>query len=75
MFKSVTVASACLALMLTACTKEQTPETTSPDVSNQHKQTQTLRIAAAANLSEVSINTNLLSSSVLIIYLSNITFQ
>lgn len=53
MIKSVTITSVCLAFMLTACTKEQTADATSPDVNKSNEQTQTLRIAAAANLSDV----------------------
>ena len=47
------ITSACLALMLTACSKEQTSQPIQSDVDNTTEQNQTLRIAAAANLSDV----------------------
>ncbi|MEN6670364.1 molybdate ABC transporter substrate-binding protein [Psychrobacter sp. B38] len=53
MTKSVTATSVCLALMLTACTKEPIAEPNTSDPNNNAAQTQTLRIAAAANLSDV----------------------
>jgi molybdate transport system substrate-binding protein len=53
MSKPAIVTSACLALMLTACTKEQNIEPTPSDTNNATEQNQTLRIAAAANLSDV----------------------
>ncbi|WP_201575314.1 molybdate ABC transporter substrate-binding protein [Psychrobacter sp. H8-1] len=51
--KYLVVTSACLALMLTACTKEQSVEATQPDANSATEQSQILRIAAAANLSDV----------------------
>lgn len=53
MIKPLVVTSACLALTLTACTKNQTSEPASSDTANATEQSQTLRIAAAANLSDV----------------------
>ncbi|MGP9689466.1 molybdate ABC transporter substrate-binding protein [Psychrobacter sp. AOP22-C1-C5] len=53
MSKPAIVTSACLALMLTACTKEQNIEPTPSGTNNATEQNQTLRIAAAANLSDV----------------------
>ena len=53
MTKIITITSACLALMLTACSKEQTSQPIQSDVDNTTEQNQTLRIAAAANLSDV----------------------
>lgn len=53
MIKIITITSACLALMLTACSKEQTTQPIQADTDNTTKQSQTLRIAAAANLSDV----------------------
>ena len=53
MTKIITITSACLALMLTACSKEQTSQPIQSDVDNTNEQNQTLRIAAAANLSDV----------------------
>ena len=53
MTKIITITSACLALILTACSKEQTSQPIQPDVDNTTEQNQTLRIAAAANLSDV----------------------
>ena len=53
MLKIITITSACLALMLTACNKEQTTQPIQSDVDNTTEQNQTLRIAAAANLSDV----------------------
>lgn len=53
MLKIITITSACLALMLTACSKEQTTQPIQPDVDNTTEHNQTLRIAAAANLSDV----------------------
>ena len=53
MNKIVTITSVCLALMLTACSKEQTTQPIQADTDNTTKQSQTLRIAAAANLSDV----------------------
>jgi len=53
MLKIITITSACLALMLTACSKEQTTQLIQSDVDNTTEQNQTLRIAAAANLSDV----------------------
>ena len=47
------ITSACLALMLTACSKEQTTQPIQSDADNTTEQNQTLRIAAAANLSDV----------------------
>ncbi|WP_201628831.1 molybdate ABC transporter substrate-binding protein [Psychrobacter maritimus] len=47
------ITSACLALMLTACSKEQTTQPIQSDVDDTTEQNQTLRIAAAANLSDV----------------------
>lgn len=53
MLKIITITSACLALMLTACSKEQTTQPIQSDVDNTTEHNQTLRIAAAANLSDV----------------------
>ena len=53
MLKIITITSACLALMLTACSKEQTTPPIQSDADNTTEQIQTLRIAAAANLSDV----------------------
>ena len=53
MTKIVTTTSVCLALMLTACSKEQTTQPIQADTDNITEQSQTLRIAAAANLSDV----------------------
>lgn len=53
MNKIVTITSVCLALVLTACSKEQTTQPIQADTDNTTKQSQTLRIAAAANLSDV----------------------
>lgn len=53
MTKTITITSACLALMLTACSKEQTSQPIQSDVDNTTEHNQTLRIAAAANLSDV----------------------
>ena len=53
MTKIITITSACLALMLTACSKEQTSQPIQPDADNTTEHNQTLRIAAAANLSDV----------------------
>ena len=51
--KHLVVTSACLAFMLTSCTKEQSVEATQSDANNATEQSQILRIAAAANLSDV----------------------
>ena len=51
--KIITISSACLALTLSACSKEQSAELTQSDADNATAQNQTLRIAAAANLSDV----------------------
>ena len=53
MTKIITLTSACLALMLTACSKEQTTQPIQSDADNTTEHNQTLRIAAAANLSDV----------------------
>ena len=53
MIKMITISSACLVLTLTACSKEQTAELVQSDADNVTEQSQTLRIAAAANLSDV----------------------
>ena len=53
MIKIITMTSVCLALVLTACSKEQTSQPIQADTDNTTKQSQTLRIAAAANLSDV----------------------
>ena len=53
MNKIVTITSVCLALVLTACSKEQTTQPIQADTDNTTEQNQTLRIAAAANLSDV----------------------
>lgn len=53
MIKIITMTSACLALMLTACSKEQMTQPVQADADNTTEQSQTLRIAAAANLSDV----------------------
>ena len=53
MIKMITISSACLVLTLTACSKEQTAELVQSDADNATEQSQTLRIAAAANLSDV----------------------
>lgn len=47
------MAAVCLALMLSACSKEQTTKPAQSDADNVTEQNQTLRIAAAANLSDV----------------------
>ena len=52
MIKMITISSACLVLALTACSKEQTAELVQSDADNATEQSQTLRIAAAANLSD-----------------------
>ncbi|WP_227675989.1 molybdate ABC transporter substrate-binding protein [Psychrobacter sp. NC44] len=49
----ITISSACLVLTLTACSKEQTTQPIQADTDNTTKQSRTLRIAAAANLSDV----------------------
>ncbi|WP_296236867.1 molybdate ABC transporter substrate-binding protein [Psychrobacter sp. UBA5136] len=49
----IIIPSACLALLLTACSKEQANQTVQSDADNSAEQTQILRIAAAANLSDV----------------------
>lgn len=51
MIKPLIVTAACVAFMLTACTKEQTANSTSLD--NANEQQKAIRIAAAANLSDV----------------------
>lgn len=53
MVKNITMAAVCLALMLSACSKEQTTKPVQSDTDNITEQNQTLRIAAAANLSDV----------------------
>ena len=53
MIKIITISSACLALTLSACSKEQTATLVQSDADNATEQSQTLRIAAAANLSDV----------------------
>lgn len=53
MIKIITMTSACLALTLTACSKEQITQPIQADTDNTTEQSQTLRIAAAANLSDV----------------------
>ena len=53
MLKIITITSSCLALMLTACSKEQTTQPIQSDADNTTEHNQTLRIAAAANLSDV----------------------
>ncbi|MGP5338862.1 molybdate ABC transporter substrate-binding protein [Psychrobacter maritimus] len=53
MTKIITITSACLALMLTACSKEQTTQPIQSDADNTTEHNQALRIAAAANLSDV----------------------
>ncbi|HSP85556.1 MAG TPA: molybdate ABC transporter substrate-binding protein [Psychrobacter sp.] len=53
MVKNITMAAVCLALMLSACSKEQTTKPAQSDADNVTEQNQTLRIAAAANLSDV----------------------
>ncbi len=53
MIKIITISSACLALTLSACSKEQTAALVQSDADNATEQSQTLRIAAAANLSDV----------------------
>ena len=53
MTKIITITSACLALMLTACSKEQTTQPIQSYADNTTEHNQTLRIAAAANLSDV----------------------
>ena len=53
MIKIITMTSACLALTLTACSKEQITQPIQADTYNTTEQSQTLRIAAAANLSDV----------------------
>ena len=53
MIKIITMTSAYLALTLTACSKEQMIQPVQADADNTTEQSQTLRIAAAANLSDV----------------------
>ncbi|KAA0915385.1 molybdate ABC transporter substrate-binding protein [Psychrobacter sp. ANT_WB68] len=53
MIKIITMTSAYLALTLTACSKEQMTQPVQADADNTTEQSQTLRIAAAANLSDV----------------------
>lgn len=53
MTKIVTITSVCLALVLTACSKEQTSQPAQSNANNSTEQNQTLRIAAAANLTDV----------------------
>ncbi|WAI88341.1 Molybdate-binding protein ModA [Psychrobacter sp. SC65A.3] len=52
MGKNITVSAVCLALMLTACTKEKGTDLPA-EINNTAEPTQILRIAAAANLSDV----------------------
>ena len=52
MGKNITVSAVCLALMLTACTKEKGTDLPS-EINNTTASSQILRIAAAANLSDV----------------------
>lgn len=52
MGKNITVSAVCLALMLTACTKEKGTDLPA-EINNTTEQSQILRIAAAANLSDV----------------------
>lgn len=53
MIKPLVLTSACIALALTACTKDQNSEQISLDTANANAQKDTIRIAAAANLSDV----------------------
>ncbi|WP_413521047.1 molybdate ABC transporter substrate-binding protein [Psychrobacter glacincola] len=53
MIKIIAMTSACLALMLTACNKEQADQPIQLDPDNTTEPDQTIRIAAAANLSDV----------------------
>ena len=53
MIKPLVVTSACLVFMLTACTKEQPNNSTVSDANNATEQQEAIRIAAAANLSDV----------------------
>ena len=52
MGKNITVSAVCLALMLTACTKEKGTDLPA-EINNTTESSQILRIAAAANLSDV----------------------
>lgn len=52
MGKNITVSAVCLALMLTACTKEKSTDLPA-EINNTTASSQILRIAAAANLSDV----------------------
>lgn len=49
----IIISSVCLAFLLTACSKEQARQPVQSDADNSAEQSQTLRIAAAANLSDV----------------------
>ena len=51
--KPLLILSACLALMLTACSKDSTTDIEQTKANNDTEQVQTIRIAAAANLSDV----------------------
>ncbi len=53
MIKPLIVTAACVAFMLTACTKEQPNHSTVSDADNANEQQKAIRIAAAANLSDV----------------------
>lgn len=53
MIKPLVVTTACVAFMLTACTKEQNTHSVVSDTNNAIEQQETIRIAAAANLSDV----------------------
>ncbi|MGP5211642.1 molybdate ABC transporter substrate-binding protein [Psychrobacter alimentarius] len=53
MIKPLIVTTACVAFMITACTKEQTATSTSLDTANATEHRDAIRIAAAANLSDV----------------------
>lgn len=53
MIKPLVVTTACVAFMLTACTKEQNTTSVVSDTNNAIEQQETIRIAAAANLSDV----------------------
>ena len=53
MIKPLVVTTACVAFILTACTKEQNTNSVVSDTNNAIEQQETIRIAAAANLSDV----------------------
>ena len=55
MGKNITVSAVCLALMLTACTKEKGTDLPA-EINNTTASSQILRIAAAANLSASAVD-------------------